>query len=269
MRLKARENLGRFPGRTRELEGRTYLHFEDYASWRGRYLKGDLAKLVETGFTMASWNAWVREPDGGEAAIAAVRVEAIGCWADGQSYQVCEDAAGKQEQRRLLFERLRAWTVHDPEKGALWARTAPFDRQSFAEEFDAWKLALEEAMAEMAALRLAFASISRRYFDGRDALFQATAETVRVIVNGLVELAGIYNRWPGEDRERYDLGQGSEPERSGTHLIDTSTVDERARSGATELVSYLLVMAKAEALEMMGDRREAVAVARRHLGFSG
>ena len=265
LQLKARDSLGRFQGRTRELEGRLYLHFEDYAHWRGRYLTGDLAKLVEPGFTMASWHAWVREQGGPLAKVAGVTVEEIGCWADGQSYQVCADAAGKQEQRRLLFERLRARTVHDPEKGALWARTSAFDRQSFAEELDAWKGADEEALAEMAALRLAFASISRRYFDGRDALFPANAEAVRVIADGLVELAGIYNRWPGEDRERYYRGPSSEPERSGTHLIDTSSLDERARGGAASLVSYLVDMGKAEAMEMMGDRREAVAIARRHL----
>ena len=131
-----------------------------------------------------------------------------------------------------------------------------------------WEAALEEALREMAELRLALASISVRYFEGRDVLYADMGEAIANIGDGLAALADLYNGWPGQDRERYNHGRGSEEARSVTFLIDASSMDEEAREGAAALISYLVDMAKAEAVDMMGDRREAVALARRHLGFT-
>ncbi len=174
-----------------------------------------------------------------------------------------------QEARRRLLDRLRSWTVHDRDADGLWAGRSPLDPRPFVEEVDGWKAELEEALAEMAALRLALDAISKRYFEGREVLFADMEDAIARIGDGLAALAEVYNGWPGEERRSLHSTLNAEAADADTFLIDASSMDEEARQGAAALVSYLVDMAKAEAVDMMGDRRGAVALARRHLGFAG
>ncbi|VTT98781.1 Uncharacterized protein OS=Anaerobaculum mobile (strain ATCC BAA-54 / DSM 13181 / NGA) GN=Anamo_1175 PE=4 SV=1 [Gemmataceae bacterium] len=58
--------LNRFRGGTCEIDGRTYLDFDDYAGWDRRVVPGDLTARRTAGIVVASWNAWVEAgSDGG------------------------------------------------------------------------------------------------------------------------------------------------------------------------------------------------------------
>ncbi len=50
------KHLARFPGRTKELDGRPNVSFEDYNAWRGRWAKGDLKSGTQSGIAVSHWN---------------------------------------------------------------------------------------------------------------------------------------------------------------------------------------------------------------------
>lgn len=57
IRNAARANLAKFKGKTKTIDGRVYLHFDDYCRWRSRKVKERLD--VTEGILLSSWNAWV------------------------------------------------------------------------------------------------------------------------------------------------------------------------------------------------------------------
>ena len=46
-RQSAAHSLVKFPGRTKKIQNRPYIHFDDYCNWQGRKLKGDLLKDIQ------------------------------------------------------------------------------------------------------------------------------------------------------------------------------------------------------------------------------
>jgi len=57
---RAERHLKKFPGRTKEIDGRPHINFEDYCSWRGHKIKDDLSSCISDGFITASWNTMGR-----------------------------------------------------------------------------------------------------------------------------------------------------------------------------------------------------------------
>lgn len=56
-----------------EIDGRPYLHIEDYRAWAGPNLRGDLQRVE--GIMVAFWNHWVDRQGGeGRAELAGVKV---------------------------------------------------------------------------------------------------------------------------------------------------------------------------------------------------
>jgi hypothetical protein len=60
-RREAWSRLGRLRTRTREIDGRPFIHFEDYWKWNGRKVPGDLSAphLRQDGLEVCSWNSWI------------------------------------------------------------------------------------------------------------------------------------------------------------------------------------------------------------------
>ena len=57
----------------RAVQGRRYLHVEDYDAWRGRWLSERLLPAAEAGISIAAWDPWVAAQDrDGEAQLAGV-----------------------------------------------------------------------------------------------------------------------------------------------------------------------------------------------------
>ena len=87
--------MDRFPGRTREIRGKQYLNGEDYLSWRGRRVKGNISSGLSPGLTMSRWNQWVEEQGGkGKATLAETQVGKLACRAVGYQYQIQEGSEG-------------------------------------------------------------------------------------------------------------------------------------------------------------------------------
>ena len=72
---QTRKHQERFPGRTREIQGKQYLNWEDYRGWRGRWVKGNNTSGLSPGLVMSRWNRWVEEQGGeGKATLAGTLV---------------------------------------------------------------------------------------------------------------------------------------------------------------------------------------------------
>ena len=81
---QTRKDMAGFPGRTKKIEGRPYLSFAEYLTWRGRRGKGNLKLGMCTGIAVTSWNHWVDEHRGeGVANLAGVRVDKLVCYVKG------------------------------------------------------------------------------------------------------------------------------------------------------------------------------------------
>lgn len=154
-REAARANLARFSSRIRVVEGRSYLHFEDYAKWRGRKVKGRLLKQVEQGLVAASWNAWVDAQGGvGMAALAGMKVGKIESCVSEKD-MVCfeaDEAARRGQERRETLASLRAWTVHDTVVDGAYARVVPGSQMSYRDEALAWRRRTQVFLAEVVGL---------------------------------------------------------------------------------------------------------------------
>jgi hypothetical protein len=50
------KHLARFPGRTGSIQGRPYLHYQDYIRWRGRKAKGGLQSGLRRGLVLYPLN---------------------------------------------------------------------------------------------------------------------------------------------------------------------------------------------------------------------
>ncbi len=96
-----RKHLDRFPGRTQEIAGCLYLNWEDYLTWRGRRVKGNVTSRLSPGLIMFPWNRWVEEQGGeGKATLAGTLVGKLRCHAEGYRYEVHESTEGLDLERR-------------------------------------------------------------------------------------------------------------------------------------------------------------------------
>ena len=97
--IRADRHLKKFPGRTKESDGRSYINFKDYCTWRGRRVKEDLQSCVSHGFMTASWNGWV-DAQKGQSELAGVHVARLECYVQEHDYLLCSDGTEEQLKRR-------------------------------------------------------------------------------------------------------------------------------------------------------------------------
>ncbi len=60
-RTKAERNLQRFCGKSKEIDGRAFIHWDDYVGWEGCQVPGDLKAqdFKRNGLVISSWNSWL------------------------------------------------------------------------------------------------------------------------------------------------------------------------------------------------------------------
>ncbi len=87
------------------------------------------------------------------------------------------------------------------------------------------------------------------------------------LVEHAEKLVNVYNRDLVADLELLDRAvDGDDAQRSVTrHTIDPSNLLGKTEGAATDEAGYLVDMAKAEALDMMGETRRAVQLVDRHV----
>jgi hypothetical protein len=113
-----------------------------------------------------------------------------------------------------------------------------------------WQKEAELFLEELHGLPLAVTAISKRYFDGHDMLFPALAEGFSYLVNAMEVLAEMFNEELAPTKRA---------------RADVAAVEARAGTVGAAQVSFLVDMARAEALDDMGETQAAAAIVRRHV----
>ena len=256
---QTKKHLAKFPGRTRVLDERQYLSFKDYLKWRGRRNKGDLRSGVRKGLVVSPWNQWV-EAQGGEgvATLAGVKVGKLGCYLDAYRHCVCrggEELAEEVSRRESLLTSLQV------------GKPGSDDEEQFRRRDEHWRDSALGFLPEIYTLRNSIGSISQRYFDGQEALFPEVAEGFDRMLVSAEKLVGIYNEALARDVERLqrllaEMGDGQD---ESPLTIDLAGLIKNLQGAVSEQVAYMVVMAKADALDLLRDTRQAFELVDRHV----
>jgi hypothetical protein len=227
-------HLKRFPGRKKEIDGRPYLNFEDYCSWRGRKVKANLRSYVSAGFLTASWNAWI-DTQGEKTTMAEVPVKRLENWLEEQDYIVCPAGIREQLKRRESLLNVMGSASVEQVNG----------------EADFWKQMAGALLTNLYAFQQAVITIRQRYFDGVELLFPDLDQSLADLTRHTEELITSFN---------------DQVIRKSEDKINIETLRQSAGKITSDRVSYLVGMAKAEALDAIGENRAAVELIERHLG---
>jgi len=268
---EAEARLAKCPAEVHLIDDRPYLRLRDYLKWRGRGVKGNLKAKLSPGLVRESFNAWVRGhgPEG-VAELAGVRVEEITDYATDYPVQV----AGDQQEARLrlqvreeLLGGLRDWSLSDPEATDwCWTQKGSWDRLPFRGLLAAWCGQAETLLEEWGQFSATCRLIERRYFAGHPVLYPEVAqmlENLREVTANLVELVnGHYVAdWERSGRPREQPTDASDPSRLAP--VDIARILETA--DGSHIARYLVDVAKAEALEKLGERGKAETILEPHL----
>ena len=256
---QTRKRLAAFPGSTRVIDERQYLNFADYLKWRGRRNKGDLKSGMRRGLVVSSWNQWV-ESQGGEgvATLAGVAAGILDCYLDGYRYRVCRNAGELAEEvsrRESLLESVQVW---EPDSS---------NDERFRQRVEHWKISALGFLPEIYILSRAINSISQRYFEGQDPLFSEVSDGFGQLLALVEKLVNIYNEALAGDIERSErlLIEPGEGQNQSPLTIDLAGLVETVQGSAREQVAFLVDMAKADALDLLGETRQAFELVERHV----
>jgi hypothetical protein len=178
IRADVRAALAQLEARTKQINGRSYLHIDDYRAWPGRKLRDDLrAKEM---IVVSSWNAWVDRHGGdGEAELAGIRVRKLRAPVDPGEFIVCpgpEEARMRRRQRNLRLARIHKLLT---------------ECQAPALDYGQDIIKLLESLFET---RFAISTIQDGYFDRHELLFRQSATQLDRQIDEAEALAVLYNQ---------------------------------------------------------------------------
>jgi hypothetical protein len=231
--LQADRHLKKFNGKIKEFDGRPYINFEDYCARRGRRIKDDLSSCVSEGFMTVSWNGWV-DAKKGKSELAGVHVERLECYVQESDYLLYADGTEEHLKRR----------------DSLLNTTCKKESPRVGEEISFWKEMAGTLLLNLHGFQQSVTTIKQRYFDGEEIMFSDSVKSVAALEKYTEELITEFN-----DRI------AKQPEGK----LDTEVLRAVADRAIAGHVSYLVDMAKAEALDALGENRAAVELIERHL----
>jgi len=267
IRAAARSNLARFPGPETEIDGRPYLDLSDYSRWRGRAVRGPLKSTAQRGLVAESWNVWVEtHGSNGTAALGRVPVTTLDSYLDPAMLTVHEpaEAEARQQSRRELLAALRPWDE-------LGAGTEHTSASRFASKATAWRERAAASLAELHVLSVATERIEQQYSCGHAVLMAGVAGELTERTGDLEEAVEAFNLWlagPLDQRAEClrELGlEGSLGKPMQPLVLDAKAVECAAAEEARATVTYLVDLAKAEALGYVGEREAAMEIVARQL----
>ena len=249
-------HLLKSPGRTREIEGRLTFNFNDYRKWRGRRAKWDLRAGASKGIAVSHWNQWIQADGDDSPTLLGVKVGKLNCHADRTQLHVCPGADELEEEirrRETLLESLRV------------RQSGRRSEERFHDRVRSWKNLSETFPMELYTLRQVIDSINQRYFDGQEALFPGEAGRLSELLSHVEQLTDFYN----EDlasRLESQIQLFSETEETEVRFgINLAELNGKINDPANAEVDYLVDMAKAEALSLMGETKKGLEFADRHI----
>ena len=122
-------------------------------------------------------------------------------------------------------------------------------------------------LPEIYVLRGAIDSINQRYWESQDVLFPSDAEGLNQLVALMEKSVSNYNEELAGSTERVEkiLGETRDGHQPSRLTIDMAALIESVQGSAKEQVAYLVDMAKADALDVLGETRQALDLMERHV----
>ena len=187
--IRAQRHLKKFTGRTKEIDGRSYINFKDYCGWRGRRVKDDLSSCISEGFMTASWSGWV-DAKKGKRDLAGVPIERLECYVQEHNYLLCSDGTEEQLKRREL----------------LVSTTSKKESPKLKEEIAFWKEMAGTLLLNLYGFRQATTTIRQRYFDGEEIMFSGSTQTQANLTKYTEDLMTKFNdRIAKQPEDKLDL----------------------------------------------------------------
>jgi len=212
LREEAKAALAKFAGRSREINGRKYLHIDDYRSWQDRKVEGNLTIL--DGVSASSWNRWT-DAHGGEgvAELVGIRLGKVdGHPNSSQPADTGDNAHASLLECQPLVTKARAVRNH--------------------------AMALLE---NLFALRITIATISKSNFASHPVLFKKQGARMDELIDIADNLAEQYHKI----LDVVDPGSGGG---TGRFKVDIARTRQRAQNASETIVASLIFRAKLGAL---------------------
>ena len=167
--------------------------------------------------------------------LAGVPLELLECWVIEHDYQIFDGGVEDELERRtsLLNWESRASTKTINDEAATWKNLAGI------------------LITAMHAFQQAVLIINQRYFDGEEIMFSDLAKSLADLTKYTEDLVSAFNDHVAKMPE---------------DKLDLEVLRKAADTTVAGRVSYLVDMAKAEALDALGENRAAVELIQRHLG---
>jgi hypothetical protein len=227
--------------------------------WRGRKAKGDLQSGLRRGLVLSSWNWWAPGIGDRAAILEGVKVSTISSYLKGCWYPLCTDEGEEAEERRRresLLPDLRGWQ--------------PGSRgdERYRRRIASWKEMASGFLCDLYSLQQAADVFSRRYFDGRDLLFPAhTRSLARLVevVEEVVVAAGYNNGFARGSGEETGMAPDEMEATESPTAIEIAALKEAEAPAAQQHTAFLVDMARADALDALGENKAAVAIVDRHI----
>jgi hypothetical protein len=255
---KAKANLASFPGTVTLVGDRPYLSLNDYLAWPRRGLKGDLRKMLSLGFRVQSFNAWVKR-QGEQALLAGVAVAPLDPWAGDLTREVvpAEKLPERLRERREILSDLAEHDLCVYQSPMVSDITAK-DAQDFVRDGQRLAELLAECQEEVAIWIATGERLSRRYFSGEDVLYPASREELATQRSILQSVDDLYRDSVAPVLEQALRSAGAVGEDtdgpSGTMVDAEETVRRKAKLRA----SIVVVLAKAAALDCLGEKNDGI-----------
>ena len=182
----------------------------------------------------------------------------LSCHTSGREYRACSDSRELEEEQR------RRRSLLD----GLWLqRPGGPGEERFRERVLRLRQLLQDFLLELHTLCHVTDSISRRYLEGEVVLFPGVAEWFQDLVDHTEKLAQLFNRNLGDEMVSLqpapaDCEGAAAPISLG---LDLGEVARQTEHFAPAQVTYLVDMAKVEALDALGENRRAVELLERHV----
>jgi hypothetical protein len=211
---------------------------------------------MHMGLAIAPWNQWVEGQRGEDVAtLAEVKMGKLDCYLDGYRNRVCRDAGELAEEvtnRESLLKSLGAQKLGE---------------EQFRHRIELWKELALRVLPEIYTLREANESINDRYFEGQGILFPSVAEGFHQLLALEGKTVDIYNKDLAGSIERVErlLNETGDGQDVPPLTIDLSELVENVQSAAKEQVAYMVDMAKADALDLLGENRQALELVERRI----
>jgi hypothetical protein len=172
------------------------------------------------------------------AALAGVSVGNLHCYVNTSDYYPCPNGTEEHlRQREQLLENFRTWSFK------------PDRKQDLVQE---WKKAVHYCMVELYAFRQAVTSIQETYFDGQSILFPDVAKDLAALIVEAEIMVNNFNVSFADEKGLFEA-IGLEPIRTN------------ANQEVNRVMAYIVDMAKAEALDCLGEGDKGVGLVERYL----